>query len=291
MSSNKIAETSTTTGAGNFTLAGAWSVPSSFITGNRDFNSFYGLNHRFPYMIQDQSGNWEKGVGYLSSSTTLVRETVLDNSLSTTALIDFPAGDKLVMVPTDAGQLGCQIAKSDARVTSLHSAVTTAQASTLVANTLVLTPFVLERPMFVTDLATEVTTQVASTTVRIGIYQISSAAASGSGYSMSLIIDAGTIDSSTTGLAKTVSAGINLGQGFYMTATVSNGAPALRAYSTSVIDYGGTQFGSQSGTPTCGFSKTDAGAHAALPSTIDGTTLTNRQNVTGPRVALIGRFL
>ena len=103
MSANKIAETSLSTGTGNFTLAGAWSVPSSFITGNRTFNSFYGLNHRFPYMIQDQLGNWEKGVGYLSGATTLVRERVIDNSLGTTALINFTAGDKLVMVPTDAG--------------------------------------------------------------------------------------------------------------------------------------------------------------------------------------------
>jgi len=291
MSSNKIAETSTTTGTGNITLSGAWSVPSSFITGNRTFNSFYGTTQRFPYMIQDQSGNWEKGVGYLSASTTLVRETVLDNSLSTTALIDFPAGDKLVMVPTDAGQLGCQIAKSDARITSLHATIAGATSVTLAANSLILIPFVLERPMAVSNLAADVTTLAASTTVRVGIYQITSTTSSGGYYSMSLVFDGGVFDSSTTGNNKTVSAGINLGQGYYMTATVSDGAPALRAYSTSVIDYGASQLSSTWSTPSAGFSKTDAGAHAALPSTINGTTLLNRQNLAGPRIGLIGRFL
>lgn len=280
MSANKIAETSITTGTGNFTLAGAWSVPSSFINGNRTFNSFYGLNHRFPYMIQDQGGNWEKGIGYLSGTSILVRETVLDNSLSTTALIDFPAGDKLVMVPTDAGQLGCPITKNNANITSVHATVASVATSALTANTLVLTPFVLDRPVFVSDLVAEVTTAAASTTVRLGIYQIVGTTVGGAGYSVGLVLDAGTIDSSTTGNSKAVSAGINLGQGFYLIATVSNGAPALRAYSANVLDYGLTQSGTAGQTPSSGLTKSDATAHDGLPSTIDGATLSNRQNLT-----------
>lgn len=291
MSANKIAETSTSTGTGNFTLAGAWSVPSSFINGNRTFNSFYGLNHRFPYMIQDQSGNWEKGIGYLSGTSTLVRETVLDNSLSTTALIDFPVGDKLAMVPTDAGQLGCHITRNNANITSVHATVSAVAAATLTANTLVLTPFVLERPVFVSDLVAEVTTAVASTSVRLGIYQVIGTTVGGAGYSVGLVLDAGTVDSSTTGSGKAVSAGINLGQGFYLIATVSNGAPALRAYSQNVLDYGLTQSGTAGQTPSAGLAKSDATAHAALPSTIDGTTLSNRQNLASPRIGLYGRYL
>lgn len=291
MSANKIAETSTSTGTGNFTLAGAWSVPSSFATGNKTFNSFYGLNHRFPYMIQDMNGNWEKGVGYLSAETTLVRETVLDNSLSTTALIDFAAGDKLVMVPTDAGMLGCPILRSNALVTSVHATVSLAATSALTANSLILTPFVLDRPMYVSDLAAEVTTAVAASSVRLGIYQIVGNVAGGSGYNVSLLIDAGTIDSSTTGNTKTAPVGMNLGQGFYLIATVSNSNPTLRAYSQNVIDYGATQAGTSGQTPSAGLSKTDATAHDALPSTIDGGTLLARQNATAPRIALLGRFL
>lgn len=290
MSSNKVAETSTSTGTGNITLAGAWSVPSSFITGNRTFNSFYGLNHRFPYMIQDQSGNWEKGVGYLSNSTTLVRENVIDNSLSTTALINFPAGDKLIMVPSDAGQLGCNLVASDGRVSSLHVTSGASATITMAANSLILTPFVLERPMFVNQLSVDVTTGVASTTVRLGIYQVTSTAANGE-YSVSLMLDAGAIDSATTATGRTVTINRNLGQGFYLIATVANGAPVLRANNTTVIDYGISQSGGLAGTASCGLQKTDGSAHAALPASIVGSTLLNRANVTSPRINLVGRFL
>lgn len=290
MSANKIAETSTSTGTGNITLAGAWSVPASFITGNRTFNSFYGLNHRFPYIIQDQSGNWEKGFGYLSDSTTLVRENVIDNSLSTTALIDFPAGDKLIMVPSDAGSLGCNLVASDALVASLHVTSGAASTITMAANNLILTPFVLERPMFVTALSIDVTTGVASTTVRLGIYQVSSVGTNAV-YNVSLMLDAGTIDSSTTMNGRTVTINRNLGQGFYLIATVANGAPVLRGNNSTVIDYGLSQTGTSGSTASCGLQKTDAGAHAALPASIVGTTLTNRQNVASPRVNLVGRFL
>ena len=174
MSANKIAETSTSTGTGNITLAGAWSVPSSFITGNRTFNSFYGLNHYFPYMIQDQSGNWEKGVGYLSDSTTLVRQSVVDNSAGTTALIDFPAGDKLVMVPSDAGSDWPQLMASGNAILTAHQFGASAATLAMVANRVVLTPFLAKRPLIVSGFMMDIATVAAGTIVRGGIYSIGS---------------------------------------------------------------------------------------------------------------------
>lgn len=65
---DRVKETSVTTGTGNITLAGA---VSQFIT----FNTAFGLNKRFQYAIYGTTGTeWESGIGYLSGTTTLVRE-------------------------------------------------------------------------------------------------------------------------------------------------------------------------------------------------------------------------
>lgn len=85
---DRVFETSTTTGTGNLTLAGA--LNSSWQT----FNAGYGLNVRFPYAIEDGT-TWETGIGYLSGSTTLVRETIVASSNSN-ALVSFAAGTKNV---------------------------------------------------------------------------------------------------------------------------------------------------------------------------------------------------
>lgn len=96
MLSNRVRETSTTTGTGNFTLAGAE-------TDLRTFTSQYATNIRFPYFIVGVSGEFENGVGYLSGTTTLVRDIVADSSNSG-ALVNFSSGDKSVFVSPGAEQ-------------------------------------------------------------------------------------------------------------------------------------------------------------------------------------------
>jgi hypothetical protein len=84
---DRVQETSTTTGTGTLTLAGATVGYQSFaVIGNG--NTTY-------YNITDGT-NWEVGVGtYTSSGTTLSRDTVLSSSNSD-ALVNFPAGSKNV---------------------------------------------------------------------------------------------------------------------------------------------------------------------------------------------------
>lgn len=88
-------ETSTTTGAGNFTTAGA-------VTGYQTFNTALGLNVMTDYCIEavDASGvptgEWEVGEGYLSASTTLVRHVPLSGSAVTP--VNFSAGTKRVFI-------------------------------------------------------------------------------------------------------------------------------------------------------------------------------------------------
>lgn len=90
---DRVLQSSTTTGTGNFTLAEA-------SVGFRTINSAIGVGPKIYYAIDTSNGGteWEVGVGYLSDSTTLVREAVLSSSNSN-ALVSFSAGDKRVFCP------------------------------------------------------------------------------------------------------------------------------------------------------------------------------------------------
>jgi hypothetical protein len=93
---DRVQETTTTTGTGTITLAGAVSGYQSFsVVGNG--NTTY-------YTIADQAGsNWEVGIGtYTSSGTTLARTTVLASSNSG-SLVNFTSGTKNVFVTYPAG--------------------------------------------------------------------------------------------------------------------------------------------------------------------------------------------
>lgn len=84
-----IRETTTTTGQGTVTLAGA-------VTGYRSFADVGNGKQTF-YRIDDNAGNWEVGIGtYTSSGTTLSRDTVLWTSAGNTTKISFAAGTKNV---------------------------------------------------------------------------------------------------------------------------------------------------------------------------------------------------
>ena len=88
---DRVQETTTTTGTGTVTLAGAVSGFQSFAAVGNGNTTFY--------TIADSSGsNWEIGIGtYTSSGTTLSRDTVLSSSNSG-SLVNFPAGAKNVFV-------------------------------------------------------------------------------------------------------------------------------------------------------------------------------------------------
>jgi len=84
---DRVKETTTTTGTGDITLAGA-------ATGFQSFNSAFGTNVRFYYCISSSGGTeWETGEGYLSGSTTLVRDEIADSSNSG-SLVNFSSGTK-----------------------------------------------------------------------------------------------------------------------------------------------------------------------------------------------------
>jgi hypothetical protein len=102
---DRVQETSTTTGTGTFTLAGAVSGFQSFsVIGNA--NTTY-------YAIVGGT-EWEVGLGtYTSSGTTLSRDTVLESSNSG-SLVNFSAGTKNVFVTYPAEKATYQDANGTA---------------------------------------------------------------------------------------------------------------------------------------------------------------------------------
>ena len=94
---DRVKETSTTTGTGNFTLAGA-------ATGFETFNTGIGTSNTTYYCIFNQGTNeFEVGLGTLSASTTLERTTVISSSNSDAA-VDFAAGTKDVFCTLPASK-------------------------------------------------------------------------------------------------------------------------------------------------------------------------------------------
>ena len=97
MIADRVKETTTTTGTGSITLAGA-------ATGFRTFNAAIGVGPETYYCIVGPTGEWEIGEGYLSSSTTLVRDTVYTSS-NANALVNFSAGTKDVFITVPSYEL------------------------------------------------------------------------------------------------------------------------------------------------------------------------------------------
>ena len=82
---DRVKETTTTTGTGNVTLAGAK-------TGFRTFSSGVGASNTCYYVITDNT-DYEIGLGTLNDSTTLARTTVITSSNSNNA-VNWGAGTK-----------------------------------------------------------------------------------------------------------------------------------------------------------------------------------------------------
>ena len=88
---DRVKETSTTTGTGTFSLAGAETGYESFVSGVGTTNTTY-------YAIElNSAGEWEVGIGTVTDATpdTLSRDTIITSSNSDSA-VNFSAGTKNV---------------------------------------------------------------------------------------------------------------------------------------------------------------------------------------------------
>ena len=88
---DRVKETTTTTGTGDITTAGA---VSGFIT----INTGIGQNIYTSYVLVDANGTaWETGTGYLSTATNFKRTTVYQSTNSNNA-INLSAGTHTIFV-------------------------------------------------------------------------------------------------------------------------------------------------------------------------------------------------
>jgi hypothetical protein len=88
---DRVKETSTTTGTGTFSLAGAETGFETFVAGVGDGNTtYYAISH-------DGTNEWEVGVGTVTDAgtDTLSRDTIISSSNSDAA-VNFTAGGKTV---------------------------------------------------------------------------------------------------------------------------------------------------------------------------------------------------
>jgi len=121
---DRIKETATTTGTGDFTLAGA-------ATGFRTFASVLATSDTCYYCISGGS-EWEVGLGTYSAANTLTRTTVLSSSNSDAA-VDFSTGTKdvfLTVTAQDFKKPGFSATKNDVNQTAIATGTYTKVTAT-----------------------------------------------------------------------------------------------------------------------------------------------------------------
>lgn len=122
--SDRVQESSTTTGTGAFTLAGASNGFQSFNSGVGNGNSTY-------YTIADSTNNaWEVGIGtYTHSGTSLSRDTILASSNSGSA-VNFGSGAKQVFVtyPAKRSAMTTGLTENTSTISSNYTITTGANA-------------------------------------------------------------------------------------------------------------------------------------------------------------------
>lgn len=110
--SDRIKETTTTTGLGTLTLSGTSDTFKAFSTLGVGNTTYYAI-------VAQGNDNWEVGVGTIGTGT-LSRDTVLASS-NANAKVNFPAGTKDVFVTLPAGKI---VSKDDA--TGINSGISLA---------------------------------------------------------------------------------------------------------------------------------------------------------------------
>lgn len=90
---DRVKETSTTTGTGTYTLAGA--VDASYVT----FSAGIGDGHTCTYVAFDSSG-YETGIGTIGGGGTTLARTTVRRSSNGNAAVDWAAGTRTLFVDT-----------------------------------------------------------------------------------------------------------------------------------------------------------------------------------------------
>jgi hypothetical protein len=276
---NRVKETTTTTGTGNITLAGAES-------GFQSCNSAFGTAGWFVYWIIGGT-EWECGYGHLSAATTLVRDKILDNSSDGTTALSFSAGTKTVIcTPMEAfsSPLCNPFPYNGDANASIGPLNWTGPGgtTTVVANRLYLIPFLHVYGGAVVSFKNYVLTAVAATKARAGLYRWNPL----NGAPDTLVQESTDIDTTTTGMKTTTFTALRLKPGWYWMGFLCSGAISARGFSfntATAAAMGGTADGLQANaflyaTITAGWT--------ALPATPTITDTVGTADATAPATFL-----
>lgn len=283
---NRVKETSTTTGVGNITTAGA-------VIGFVTFNTAFGLNRPFHYIIlHDTDNTWEIGIGHLTASTTFVRDIIIDNSSGTTSAISFASGGlTLIASPTtgslfnspayafqDGGGAGGQFLRN------ATEEFASTGAETQVADRIVGIRWITFVGMDVNQAQIECMTGVASAEQKMAMYRLDQA---GNARQRIVSCRTNTFDCATTGV-KTASLDegtVYIAPGEYALFWVANSTPGLRGI--DVNNATGAHMGRRASSSLLMQRSLFADSHAfatALPEPLGITTWLTSSSVEHPMV-------
>lgn len=236
MNYNWARTTTTTTGTGDLTL--------SSVSGYPTINDVVGQGQRFAYAILDDSTGapLEAGIGYLSASTTMVREKVTETYSSSTydntspATLSLASGTKRVIVtgltrsvmaplPYIGSGAGYKAVSNAALIGAVGSGSYNDQDT---SGRLNIFPWIHEYGGEIDAFIINCTTAGSGGTIlRIGLYRVGS-----DGNPAGLIVESGSISVSSTGAKTSTFTAFVLPPGHYWLALLSTATTALYTGST-----------------------------------------------------------
>lgn len=227
--SNRVKETTSTTGTASFTTTGA-------VAGFQTFNTAFGTNRRFIYWAEDNTANtWETGVGYLSSATTLVRETIYDNSSDGTSAINFANAPSLFCGGSESSLVPLVHAVNNSILSGYTMSAHLTEESvnnTMTANRVYYTPFLyIGKKSTFNGFQIRINTASAASSVRVSLYDTTPDFKPGN----KLITVTADFDTSTTGTKTQACTATDIFPGWYFLAYSSDGAPAIVEASQMVM--------------------------------------------------------
>ncbi len=244
MLANNVQETTTTTGTGNITLAGA-------SENGRTFTSQFQTNQRFTYFIDDGSGNWESGIGYLSSSTVLVREKPQDGSATTP--VNFAAGTKQVFVAASNlnvlnGSSGHSTLGASVKFSVPSNLVRLNSNMTLAADRLHFVPALItySGPYDLIGVRIVTGAGTSSNKMHLGLYDINPT----TGEAGTLLFSATNIDPSVAGMISASIPTVNVTPGWYYMGLWCDTTPSIRANDQNIMMHCPTQVANNSNLQT-----------------------------------------
>lgn len=303
MLANWIRQTSTSPG-------GASDLTVAAVTGYPTLHGVFGTARYFGYAILDDSSGApiEAGIGHMSDSTTLVRDRILATYSGGTYDDIAPAAVSLsngttyrVICTGEAGMYGGTIPglfdhnailglSGGTRKLYSDGANNPNGTRALTANRQYVMPFLLNSIAEINELGCYVTTGVASSKVRFGLYALRQ-----DGYPKTLLAESSSGSSSATSGSRATSSisAMRLYPGWYATSIVSDGAITVAAAATTqtrINPFGipNTASNSQGVVADIYQSLTYADSGALMPTTwpTSGVTIETSVSVAQPQIWL-----